>query len=353
MGQTGSTTTLVTGGAGYIGSHVVRMLTDAGRDVVVVDDLSTGVFQRVHGVPFVRLDLASERGRDRLCETMRSFSVDSVVHLAAMKQVGESLARPTWYFDRNIGGLINLLAAMEECAVRDLVFSSSAAVYGDVAGDGVREDHPCVPVNPYGQSKLVGEWMIANAADAWGLRALSLRYFNVAGAGSPELRDSTEANLVPIVIRAVREGRPVPVFGTDHATPDGSCLRDFIHVVDLARAHMAALERLRRAGAGHTAVNLGTGRGTSVLEVVRAVSARAARPAAIEVLPPRVGDPVAVVADPSLAGRLLGWSAEHDIDDAVASAWAASVPVEVEASPGADAGAGAGAVAVASRASAG
>ena len=315
---------LVTGGAGYIGSHVVRLLRAAGRRVVVVDDLSTGSADRVPGTPLVRLDIAAPGAREHLRATMARHAVDSVVHLAAMKQVGESVARPTWYFDRNVGGLTNLLSAMETQGVARLVFSSSAAVYGEVEGHGVREDHPCAPVNPYGQSKLVGEWMIANAARAWGLRAVSLRYFNVAGTGWPELRDTTEANLVPIVIRAVRDGRPVPVFGADHPTPDGSCLRDYIHVLDLAGAHTAAVDHLRSADPGHIAVNLGTGQGTSVLDVVQSVSARAGRPAAIDVLPPRAGDPAAVVADPSLAHRLLGWRAERDVHDAVASAWASS-----------------------------
>lgn len=316
---------LVTGGAGYIGSHVVRLLVDAGREVVVVDDLSTGELERVDDVPFVHLDLASVHARARLDATIRTHGVGSVVHLAAMKQVGESVDRPTWYFDRNIGGLTNLLAAMEDRGVRAMVFSSSAAVYGEVSGGQVREDHPCAPVNPYGQSKLVGEWMLANAAHAWGLRGISLRYFNVAGTGWPQLRDRTEANLVPIVMRAVREGCPVPVFGVDHPTQDGSCVRDYIHVVDLADAHVAALEHLCGADAGHTALNLGTGRGTSVLEIVQAVSACAARPAAIEAFPPRAGDPVTVVADPSRARQLLGWRARHDVVDAVTSAWSASL----------------------------
>lgn len=324
MLQNDRSSVLVTGGAGYIGSHVVELLVAAGRDVVVVDDLSTGSLDRVGDVPFVLLDLAAEDARDRLVATMRAHRVGGVVHLAAMKQVAESVVRPTWYFERNIGGLTNLLAAMEHLDVRELVFSSSAAVYGEVAGAQVDEDHPCSPVNPYGQSKLIGEWMLTNAADAWGLRGISLRYFNVAGSGSPHLRDRTEANLVPIVMRAVSEGRPVPVFGVDHPTPDGSCVRDYIHVVDLAHAHVAALDHLRGADAGHTPCNLGTGRGTSVLAIVDAVSACAGRPAAIEALPPRAGDPVTVVADPSRAQRLLGWRARHDVGDAIASAWSAS-----------------------------
>ncbi|MDP9737185.1 UDP-glucose 4-epimerase GalE [Curtobacterium sp. 260] len=328
MASSDRSTVLVTGGAGYIGSHVVRLLVEAGRDVVVIDDLSTGELHRIGGVPFVHLDLASVRARARLGDTIRAHGVGGVVHLAAMKQVGESVDRPTWYFDRNIGGLTNLLAAMEDCDVRDLVFSSSAAVYGDVAGGQVREEHPCVPVNPYGQSKLVGEWMLTNAARAWGLRGISLRYFNVAGTGWPELRDRAETNLVPIVIRAVRSGRPVPVFGTDHPTADGSCVRDYIHVADLADAHVAALDHLHGADAGHTAVNLGTGRGTSVLEIVQAVSACAARPAVVDALPPRAGDPVTVVADPSRAVRLLGWRARRSVADAVRSAWSASLPAD-------------------------
>ncbi|MFZ7086614.1 UDP-glucose 4-epimerase GalE [Curtobacterium sp. RRHDQ10] len=321
-------TVLVTGGAGYIGSHVVRLLLRRGVRVLVVDDLSTGDPRRVVGVPFVRLDLSGPDARDRLVAAMLEHAVDGVMHFAAMKQVGESIDAPTRYFDRNVGGLTNLLAAMESTRTTRLVFSSSAAVYGEPATTLVREDEPRRPVNPYGQTKLVGEWMIENAAAAWGLRAANLRYFNVAGAGWSDLADSSVTNLVPIVIAAVRAGRATTVFGGDWDTPDGSCVRDYIHVLDLARAHLAALDFLRASAPAAYAVNLGTGGGASVLDVVRAVAAVSGTEPHVELAPRRPGDPAAVVADPTLANTLLGWHAERSVADIVESAWSACSAAE-------------------------
>lgn len=314
-------TVLVTGGAGYIGSHVVRLLTERGVPVLVVDDLSTGDPSRVIGVPFLQLDIAAAGAREQLVGAIVEHGVGAVLHFAAMKQVGESVAEPTRYFDRNVGGLTNLLAAMETTRTERLVFSSSAAVYGEPRGGAVREDEPCRPVNPYGQSKLVGEWMIENAAGAWGLRAANLRYFNVAGAGWPDLADTGVSNLVPIVMQAARVGRPVRVFGTDWPTDDGSCVRDYIHVLDLARAHVAALDFLGDALAGASAFNLGTGAGSSVLQVIRAVEAVSGSAVAVDRAPRRLGDPAVVVADPSRANVLLDWRAEHTLADVVRSAW--------------------------------
>lgn len=314
---------LVTGGAGYIGSHVVRLLRERGVRVLVVDDLSTGDHSRVVGIPFEHLDLAAPDARGRLVDVLREHRVRSVMHFAAMKQVGESVAEPTRYFDRNVGGLTNLLAAMEDAGIRELVFSSSAAVYGAPEGEAVREDEPRRPVNPYGQSKLIGEWMTENAATAWGLRAANLRYFNVAGAGWSDLGDRGVTNLVPIVMAALRARRATSVFGTDWSTPDGSCVRDYIHVLDLARAHLAALDHLSRVPAGAYAFNLGTGTGSSVLDVVRTVESVSGTEAIVDLGPRRAGDPGIVVADPSRAASMLGWRAECTIDEIVRSAWAA------------------------------
>jgi UDP-glucose 4-epimerase len=312
---------LVTGGAGYIGSHVVRLLRERDVPVLVVDDLSTGDASRVIGVPFLQLDTAAPGAREQLVGAIVEYGVGAVLHFAAMKQVGESVVEPTRYFERNVGGLTNLLAAMETTRTDRLVFSSSAAVYGEPRGTAVGEDEPCRPVNPYGQSKLVGEWMIENAATAWGLRATNLRYFNVAGAGWPDLVDTGVSNLVPIVLEAARLGRPVRVFGTDWPTDDGSCVRDFIHVLDLARAHVAALDFLQDSVAGASAFNLGTGCGSSVLEVVAAVEALSGIAVEVDRAPRRRGDPAVVVADPGRANVLLGWRAEHTLADVVRSAW--------------------------------
>ncbi|MGU3410274.1 UDP-glucose 4-epimerase GalE [Microbacterium sp. M1A1_1b] len=316
---------LITGGAGYIGSHVVRLLRQRGDHVVIVDDLSTGRIDRVAGVPFVLLDVSGPGARERLVEVMLEHGITHVMHFAAMKQVGESMQQPTAYFDRNVGGLTNLLAAMRLVDCTQLVFSSSAAVYGGVAGTAVCEDAPLHPTNPYGQSKLVGEWMTQNAAMADGFRVANLRYFNVAGTGWDDLADDGRSNLVPIVVDAVDAGAAVPVFGTDWATPDGTCVRDYIHVLDLATAHIAALDWLACRRPGATAFNLGTGVGASVLDVVAAVGQASGRSVTAKDAGRRAGDPAAVVADPTRASLLLGWHAEHDLADIARSAWSARV----------------------------
>lgn len=315
--------TLVTGGAGYIGSHVVRLLAERGERIVVIDDLSSGDLSRIPDVPFVHLDLSAPDAVDRITDTLTDFDVSAVMHFAARKQVGESVALPTRYFDCNVGGLTNLLHAIESCGVTELVFSSSAAVYGEAAAGSITETSPCAPVNPYGQSKLIGEWMTHNAAAAWGLRVANLRYFNVAGVGWSELADRRATNLVPIVIGAALEDRPAVVFGTDWDTADGSCVRDYIHVLDLAEAHLAALAHVRRGGT-ETVFNLGTGRGSSVLEVIAGVASASGLTVSAHAAPMRAGDPASVVADPSLANRVLGWHATRTLDDIVRSAWDAA-----------------------------
>jgi UDP-glucose 4-epimerase len=261
-------TVLVTGGAGYIGAHVVRMLLAAHRDAVVVDDFSTGSRDRVSGAAIVELDVSHSDAVDRLVDEMVSRGVTAVVHFAARKQVAESVVRPAWYYQQNVTGLANVVAAMEQARVQRLVFSSSAAVYGNLAVEVVPESAPTSPVNPYGETKLIGEWLVRDAARAWGLRGVSLRYFNVAGAGWPDLGDPVMTNLVTMVLdRLVRGERP-QIFGSDYPTPDGTCVRDFVHVIDLARAHLAALEYLDRDDRPFDVFNVGTGKGSSVLDVV-------------------------------------------------------------------------------------
>ncbi|MGJ4844456.1 UDP-glucose 4-epimerase GalE [Leifsonia sp. Le1] len=316
-------TVLVTGGAGYIGSHVCRLLHERGERVVVVDDLSSGDASRTRARLEV-LDLASPDATSRLIDIIRFNDVTSAIHLAALKDVGESMDDPERYYRVNLAGLGNLLAALRATDVRDLVFSSSAAVYGDTQQLVVDERTPCAPANPYGETKLVGEWMLAAARRAWGLRAVSLRYFNVAGAGWPDLRDTVAKNLIPIVIDLVRKGAHPRVFGADHDTDDGTCVRDYVHVLDLAGAHLHALDALGSGTLDVETINIGTGSGASVLEVIDAVRRVSEQTVVPEIVAARAGDPAAVVADTTLAGDRLGWTAEFGLDDIVRSAWTES-----------------------------
>lgn len=316
--------TLVTGGAGYIGSHVVRLLERRGEDVVVVDDLSNGIAARVPNAALVELDLSARDAESRLRAVMAEHGVTSVIHFAAKKQVGESVERPLWYYRNNVEGLANLLAAMEAAGVTTMVFSSSAAVYGMPDVGIVPEKIDCRPINPYGQTKLVGEWIIDNAA-RHGLRAIKLRYFNVAGTGWPELADTAVMNLIPIILDRVATGRAPMVFGDDYPTPDGTCIRDYVHVADLADAHIAALDHLGTGHVTETVFNVGTGQGASVLEVIDAMSTALGRELTPEIAPRRPGDPPQLVADVSAIERELGWRASHGLADIASSA----VPAEL------------------------
>lgn len=315
---------LVTGGAGYIGSHVARSLVERGDSVIIVDDLSEGLPARVAGFDFVSLNLAAANAQQVLTEAMIDHKIDAVVHLAARKKVGESVEKPEWYYSQNIGGQANLMAAMRDAGVSKLVFSSSAATYGmpDVAS--VAEDQPCKPINPYGETKLVGEMLVAASAKAWGLRAVNLRYFNVAGAGWPDLADTAIANLIPIFFAAIRAGKTPKVFGDDYLTPDGSCVRDYVHVHDLALAHLAAIDYLESEIREFDTFNVGTGIGSSVFEVVAEIRKVSGINFDIDVEPRRPGDPPYLCANVNRIKKILGWEARYDLHDIVESGWQAT-----------------------------
>jgi UDP-glucose 4-epimerase len=313
---------LVTGGAGYIGSHVVRAAEAAGHSCVVVDNLSTGLVKRI-SCPIVELELASADSVSLLARLMREHKFDSVIHLAARKQVGESVQKPEEYFLENLGGLGNLLLAMREVGLKSLVFSSSAATYGMPDVDLVSEDYPGIPINPYGQTKLIGEQMVKNA-EVWGLKGVNLRYFNVAGSGASDLADTAALNLIPIAINAIKAEKAPVVFGTNYPTPDGSCIRDYVHVEDLALAHLAAVEYLVGEGQQFQTFNVGTGVGASVIEVLDALKTASGLDFEVSIGERRAGDPPRLVADVSRIDKVLGFRTKHDLASIVQSAWDAS-----------------------------
>lgn len=311
---------LVTGGAGYIGAHVVHALRASGREVVIYDDFSSGLMRRVpDGVEVVRGDVHDAAA---LAHTFRSQVIDGVVHLAAKKAAGESVDVPLYYYRENVDGLLTVLEAMEGTGVSRLVYSSSAAVYGTPAANPVSEDAPLLPESPYGETKVVGEWMARDCGVAWGLSWSALRYFNVAGAGSDALGDSSVNNLIPMVFRALAQGERPRIFGDDYPTPDGTCIRDYIHVADLAQAHVEAAARCE-SGVRTDVFNVGTGHGYSVREVMDMVSEVVGRDVDAEVVGRRAGDPPATWASTERIESELAWSATRDLQEMVSSAWSA------------------------------
>lgn len=313
-------TWLITGGAGYIGAHVARAMTGEGERVVVLDDLSTGSAARLGAdVTLVNGSALDARLVERV---LAEHSVTGVVHLAAHKQVGESVARPTRYYRDNVGGLATLLEAVAGSGVRRFLFSSSAAVYGNPDVELITEETPCAPVNPYGETKLAGEWLVRAAGQAHGIATTCLRYFNVAGAMAPELADTGVFNIVPMVFDRLTRDEAPRIFGADYPTPDGTCVRDYIHVADLAEAHLAAARRLSAPDAsGDLTVNIGRGEGVSVRELVTLIGEVTGdrRPAVVEGRRP--GDAPRAVASAELAARELGWTARRGMREMVDSAW--------------------------------
>ena len=316
---------LVTGGAGYIGSHVIRQLVAEGHEPVALDDLTNGKKNRLGETPLVQLDLASPNATAELVKAFKEHSIEGVIHLAARKAVGESVERPEFYYQQNINSVANLLLAMRESKVMNMVFSSSAATYGSPDVDLVNEDYLARPINPSGETKLIGEWMMADAARAWGLKTVSLRYFNVAGAGFDDLADTSVANLIPIAFNAIKNNQPIQVFGTDWPTPDGSCVRDYIHVLDLADAHIAALDYLDQDVREHSVFNVGTGKGSSVLAVIDTIHKVIGKDFEVDLVDRRAGDPAFLSADVSRIEKTLGWKAKQSLEDIVSSHYKASL----------------------------
>ncbi|ACJ01373.1 UDP-glucose 4-epimerase [Rhodospirillum centenum SW] len=313
---------LVTGGAGYIGSHTVLALRDAGAEAVVLDDLSTGVREAVPaGVAF---EPGSTLDREGLLRLLRRYGVTSVMHFAASLIVPDSVARPLAYYRNNVAGCLALAEACAEAGIGRLIFSSTAAVYGEPAAVPVAETAPALPLTPYGASKLMAERILADAAAAHGLDLAVLRYFNVAGAdprGRAGQRTRSATHLVKVAAEVAAGRRPVlEIYGTDYPTPDGTCVRDYIHVADLVEAHLLLLGHLRRDGGRHL-VNVGYGRGFSVREVVRAVERAAGRPLPLREAGRRPGDAARLVADATLLRDRYGWRPSYDdIDTIVRSA---------------------------------
>ncbi len=308
---------LVTGGAGYIGSVTVKMLLDEGHETTVFDNLERGHSPALDPrARFIRGDL---REREGIAKAMLDVKPDAVVHFAAYALVGESMAHPEWYFGNNVGGGINLAEAMIKAQVKRIVFSSTCATYGQPDSDRISEETPQRPTNPYGESKLMFEKILGWYNRIYGMEPVFLRYFNAAGATEEHGEDhDPETHLIPNVLKAaLGKAGEMKIFGDDYDTPDGTCVRDYIHVWDLARAHVMALCK-----PGTFAVNLGTGQGCSVRQVIETARAVSGRPIPVVKCPRRHGDPANLVADCSMAAGLLGWKPERSsIEEIVRSAW--------------------------------
>ncbi|EAR24315.1 UDP-glucose 4-epimerase [marine actinobacterium PHSC20C1] len=319
-------TWMVTGGAGYIGAHVVRALINADMAAVIVDDLSSGLKRFVpDGVPFVQADILD---KDALVQAMTAHGITGVIHVAGFKYAGVSVQRPLHTYTQNVTGTVSLLEAMHDCGIDQIVFSSSAAVFGTPHVDQVTETTAKEPLSPYGESKLIGEWLLRDQAHAVGLRHTSLRYFNVVGCGDPTIYDTSPHNLFPRVFEALVAGVVPTINGNDYPTPDGTNVRDYVHVADIAAAHVAAAKRLESKNTIEPAYNLGSGDGLSVSEIMRAVAKVTGIPFSPQIAERRVGDPPRIVANGDLAARDLDWKMRHTAEEMVRSAWEARLRAE-------------------------
>lgn len=314
-------TILVTGGAGYIGSHVVKELLRQGHKPIVFDNLQTGHRKTTKDALFIEGDLSDQK---KLKETFQAYQIDTVIHFAADSLVGESVQNPLKYFNNNVKNSLNLIEIMEEFKVKKIVFSSSAAVYGEPKEIPITEEHPCAPTNPYGETKWIFEKVLQAYHDSKKLNFISLRYFNAAGAdpeGGLGEDHSQETHLIPLVIRTALDGTSVPVYGTDYNTPDGTCIRDYIHVDDLANAHILALRKLEKEKMSGI-YNLGNGNGYSVREVIETVKKVTGRKVAAVNSPRRPGDPARLVASSKKIKEELGWIPKYpDLETIVETAW--------------------------------
>ncbi len=312
---------LVTGGAGYVGSHAAKQLVQSGHDVLIVDSLAEGHRLAARALPFVSASLLES---ERIIAAMKDHKTEAVMHFAAFAYVGVSVRDPAQYYHNNIVGSLSLLAAMREANVERIVFSSTCATYGVPQKVPITEDHPQNPISPYGYTKLVIERALADYSHAYGLGYAALRYFNAAGAaadGTLGEDHDPETHLIPLILQvALGQREHIDVFGTDYPTPDGTCIRDYIHVDDLATAHVAALEKLEPGM--ELKLNLGTGHGASVQEVIDLCREVTGRPIPANIVGRREGDPPALVADASAAKRELGWQARYTIREIIESAWA-------------------------------
>jgi UDP-glucose 4-epimerase len=312
---------LVTGGAGYIGAHVVRAFAAEGIDSVVIDDLSSGHREFVAPeVPFIEANVVDSAA---LHTIFTEHDIDGVVHLAGFKYAGVSVTRPLHTYTQNVTGMVCLLAEMAEHDVARMVFSSSAAVYGTPDTGVVTEENPTRPESPYGESKLVGEWLLRDQAKAATLDHTSLRYFNVVGSGYPDLRDTSPHNLFPLVFEQLVNSKVPYINGDDYPTPDGTCVRDYVHVSDLALSHVAAAKALTAGKPLERIYNLGSGDGLSVRQIMDAVAKVTGIDFTPDIHPPRPGDPAQIVATGERAARDLDWKMRHTVEEMVASAWEA------------------------------
>lgn len=312
---------LVIGGAGYIGSHMVRMLANQGYNPVVFDNLSKGHREAVANYPFELGDLGDKA---RLTEVFKKYGIEAVMHFAAFAEVGESVKEPSKYYHNNVAKVLDLLDALVENDIKYFVFSSTAATFGEPVRPKIDESHPQNPINPYGNTKLMVEKILADFDTAYGLKATALRYFNASGADdSGEIGEShnPETHLIPIVLQAAAGKRAsIKMFGTDYPTPDGTCVRDYVHVNDLARAHILALEKMFKDNVSER-FNLGSGNGFSVAEIVKEAKRITGIDFTVERAPRRDGDPAVLVADSAKAERILGWKPQYNLTRIIETAW--------------------------------